>query len=279
MRRTLKAGWALFRIRAAEVLQYRVAAFSGATVSIFWVLIEVAVLTVFYKYGNTGPGGSINGMNLAQAVTCRWVGEFMVMLAHGGIDGDLLRKITSGDIGVELIRPLDLYWHWFARTAAGRVNSFLLRGGMVFAFGAVLSLLGFRSVGPGLPPSPLYFALFLASLFGAFLFSAAFAMFLTAVRVGIAWGDGPTHLITVTGAVLSGNYLSLQLWPDFMQRFLRLQPFASYLDTPARLYAGSTDLRTGLLSMLFQLIWIAVFIVLGKAIMQRKIRNVVVQGG
>ena len=40
MKNTFKVGLSLFRIRAAEGLQYRLAALSGATVSTFWALIE-----------------------------------------------------------------------------------------------------------------------------------------------------------------------------------------------------------------------------------------------
>ena len=43
MRRTLKASWSLFKIRSAEGLQYRLAALSGATVSVFWALIEAVI--------------------------------------------------------------------------------------------------------------------------------------------------------------------------------------------------------------------------------------------
>ncbi|MCL2513080.1 MAG: hypothetical protein FWF08_04180 [Oscillospiraceae bacterium] len=268
----------IFRIRAAEGLQYRLAALSGATVSIFWVLIEVVVLTVFFKYSDS-MGGNINGMTLAQGISYRWVGELMIMLPAQAVDSDLLKKITSGDIGIELCRPLDLYWHWFSRTAAGKVNSFVMRGSIVFAFGAMLSLLGFRSVGAGLPCSPLHFVLFIISLFWAFLFSTAYGMFATSIRIGLEWGDGPINLITVTGMVLSGSFLPLQLWPDFMQKFLRLQPFASYMDTPARLYVGSTDIRPGLFFMAVQLAWIAAFVVFGRMIMKRKVKNVIVQGG
>ncbi len=278
MRKTFKAGLSLFKIRAAEGLQYRLAAFSGATVSTFWALIEIVVLTVFFKYGNN-TAGSVNGLSLQQGVSYIWLGQLMGMLQMPGIDTDLMGKITSGDIGVELCRPLDLYWHWFSRSAAGKVNAFVLRGGMVVASGAILSLLGCESIGLGLPHSPVSFMLFLVSVFSAFLFSTAYGMVLTAVRIGLTWGDGPICLLSITGMVLSGGYLPLQLWPDFMQTFLRLQPFASYLDTPVRLYVGSVTLGSGLLSILTQAAWIAVLVCLGKMLMGRKLKAVVVQGG
>ena len=278
VRRTLKAGLSLFRIRVAEGLQYRIAAISGATVSIFWALIEVVVLTVFYTYGNIS-GDNINGMTLTQGIYYIWLAQFMVGFLGSSIDGDLLGKITSGDVGVELCRPLDLYWHWFARTAAGKVAAVSIRGSLTIICGAVLSLIGFGSIGLGLPVTLINFILFIISVFNALLFSTAYSMFMTSIRLGISWGDGPIHLIGITGMVLSGAHLPLQIWPDFMQSFLRMQPFAGYLDTPARLYVGSVSVESGLISMAFQFFWIIAFVIFGRIIMKNKIKSVVVQGG
>ena len=278
MRRTIKASLSLFKIRATEGLQYRFAAFSGATVSTFWALIEVVILIVFFEHGNSVEG-SVNGLSLTQGVSYIWLGQLLVMLQIPCIDGDLMGKITSGDIGIELCRPLDLYWHWYARSAAGKVNAFILRGGMVIICGTVISLLGFSKIGLGPPYSSLNFMLFIISVFSTFLFSTAYGMFVTSIRIGISWGDGPINLIAVTGMVLSGSYFPLQLWPDFMQKFLKFQPFASYLDTPARLYVGSVTFRDGLISLLLQFVWIVVFIFFGKMIMRHKLKSVVVQGG
>jgi len=274
-----KAGFSLFQIRLAEALQYRMAALSGATVSTFWALIEVAVLTVFFTYGNVGAGGSINGMALPQAVSYIWVAQWVHAMSYASIDGNLLGKINSGDIGIDLCRPLDLYWHWFAHTAAGRISGLMMRGTLVLLCGIAISLIGFRNIGMGLPASPLHLLLFFVSLLGAFLFSTSFVMFVTAIRMNVRWGDGPMHLIAVTGGIFSGGYLPLQIWPDSMQTFLRLQPFASSMDTPARLYVGSASMQESLLSMLFQVFWIAAFIALGRVIMNRRIKTVVVQGG
>jgi len=278
MRRTLKAGFSLFRIRAAEGLQYRLAAVSGAAVSAFWALIEAVILTVFFTYGHN-TGASINGMSLQQGISYIWLGQLMVMLQMPAIDGDLINKITSGDVGIELCRPLDLYWHWFARSAAGKINAFILRGGLVIALGVILSLAKIPNIGLGLPYSGMNFFLFLISLCGAFIFSTAYGMFMTSIRMGIAWGAGPINMISVSGMILAGGFLPLQLWPDFMQDFLRMQPFACFLDTPARLYTGSVAIGDGLFSMALQAVWIAVFIVSGKLIMKSKLRTVVVQGG
>ena len=278
MRKTFRASISLFKVKAAEGLQYRLAAFSGATVSVFFALIEVVILTVFFKYGKHS-GESINGLSLTQGVSYIWLGQLFVMLQIPAIDGDLMGKIVNGDIGVELCRPLDLYVHWYVRSAAGKVNAFFLRGGMVVLCGVVLFMAGFKNVGLGFAVSPVNFALFILSVVCAFFFSTAYGMFVTSIRIGIAWGDGPINLITVLGMVLSGSFLPLQLWPDFMQGFLRIQPFASYLDVPAKLYVGSITITDGIIGVILQVFWIGVFVFFGRMLMKRKLKAVVIQGG
>lgn len=278
MRKTLKAGFSLFRIRVSEGFQYRIAALSNATIGAFWALIEIIVITVFFTYG-TNANTNINGMNLRQSITYIWIAQSILGLSGMGIDGDIRTKIISGDIGVELCRPLDLYWHWFARSAAAGVSSVLMRGGLVFVCGIILSLIGFKDIGASFPASPLNFLLFLISIFGALLFGTAFKMFLTSIRMGVAWGDGPLNIIDMSCGILSGSYLPLQLWPDFMQNFLKFQPFAASLDTPIRLYIGSAGIKNGLVSIVFQAVWIVIFIIAGRIIMRNKIKNLIVQGG
>jgi len=79
--------------------------------------------------------------------------------------------------------------------------------------------------------------------------------------------------------VLSGGYLPLQLWPDFLQPPLLFQPFAGLCDIPARLYIGSMALSDAWLGLAVQLAWTIAFIVLGKYVMACRLRGIVAQGG
>lgn len=71
----------------------------------------------------------------------------------------------------------------------------------------------------------------------------------------------------------------MQLWPDALQKVLLYQPFAGYLDIPVRLYVGSMDARQGMLAILLQFAWVLVFVVIGKALMERKLKTLIIQGG
>jgi len=104
-------------------------------------------------------------------------------------------------------------------------------------------------------------------------------MLLTAVRMGLTWGEGPTWALLLLAGVLSGAYLPLQLWPDFLQPVLLLQPFAGVMDIPLRLYVGSMPLEDATWVIGLQLIWAIVFIVSGKVLMAQRIKGLIVQGG
>ena len=272
---TLKTCLSIFRIKTVEGVQYRMAGISGATIGIFWGLIEIIVYTVFYKYSTNSNAGVMAGLSLLQVVTYVWLGQILFPMQPTSIDGDILNKINSGDIGIELCRPLDLYANWFARVASTRLWPLFWRSSITFIF-ALLMPPSYRL---GLPASLPGLFCSLISTVSALMLCTAFGMFACSIRLGITWGDGPTYIIMLMGSVLSGAYLPLQLWPDFLQGFLLFQPFAGYLDIPMRLYLGTMPVSDVLWAIGLQLAWTLLFAAAGKAIMARKLRNIIIQGG
>ena len=272
MRRTLRACAALFKIRVAERLQYRAAAIANASIGVFWGFLQIIMFTVFYTYGNA----SDTALTLPQAISYAWLVQILLSLVgFFNIDSDLREKIVSGDVALELCRPLDLYSHWFARVAANRFGGFPYRAVITL----IVALAMPAAFGLSAPDSALGFALFLLSICTAFLMCVAFAMVLVAVRMELTWGDGPVWILIIVGGVLSGSYLPLPLWPDFLQRALMFQPFAGLMDIPLRLYVGNISPGDALLAICVQLLWMVVFVGIGKALMHRQTSRIIVQGG
>ena len=273
MSKTARACWSLFKIRVAEGFQYRMAALSGVVTSFVWAVVEVAAFTVFFKYADNA--GFAGGLTLEQTVSHVWVRELLLFMMPYSIDNDILAKITNGDVAVEMCRPLDLYWHWFTKGAAGKVVVCVFRCLVCFLLGFLLP----GGYGARPPVSLAAFSLFIVSTLCAFLLCAAFGMLATAVRLNISWGNAPMYFMLLLGQVLSGGYLPLQLWPDFLQPLLLFQPFAGLCDIPARLYIGSMALSDAWLGLAVQLAWTIAFIVLGKYVMACRLRGIVAQGG
>ncbi len=117
------------------------------------------------------------------------------------------------------------------------------------------------------------------SMSSALFLCTAYGLLICVVRLNVSWGNGPMYMMMLIGGVLSGGYLPLQLWPDFMQTFLLLQPFAGYLDIPVRLYVGSMPHQSAFWAIGLQWIWITVFIILGRVLISRRLRTIIVQGG
>ncbi|MCL2056975.1 MAG: hypothetical protein FWH02_07145 [Oscillospiraceae bacterium] len=253
-------------------MQYRLAGISGALVSIVWTLIEVTIYIVFYTYADNRFNFTLT---LHQVIAYSWVKELIFAMLVFNIDDDIRQKIVSGDVGIELCRPLDLYWHWFAKSSAGRVGMVIFRSGVVLLAGILIP----GQYGMSLPASLAGFFAFIVSFSCAFLLCASYAALMCAVRLGITWGEGPVYMLMLMSHILAGGYLPLQLWPDFMQRFLFFQPFAGCLDIPARLYIGAMQPADALPAILLQLGWAAVFVGLGRLIMSRRQRGVIIQGG
>jgi ABC-2 type transport system permease protein len=272
---TAKACLSIFRIKTAEGFQYRIAGIAGASTSIFWVLIEITVYTVFYRYANNREAGLIAGLSLKQIVSYAWLTQLFFFMQPMSIDGEILNKITSGDVGIEMCRPLDLYFHWFAKTAATRLTPMFWRGSVTLLAGMLMPL-SYRLSPPASAPGLLCMLISIAS---AFLLCTAFGMLICAVRLNITWGDGPTYIFMLVGGVLSGAYLPLQLWPGFLQGFLLVQPFAGYLDIPLRLYLGTIPPAHAIWAISLQLFWAGAFILAGKMLMSHRLKNIIVQGG
>jgi ABC-2 type transport system permease protein len=269
----LKASLSLFRIRTAVALQYRMAGLASASIGIVWGLIEIAVYTVFYKYADNRSAAI--ALNLPQMISYIWLQQALIALQPMNIDAEILKSIENGNVGVELCRPLDLYDHWFAKSAAGRVGSFWWRAIITIAVAIVLP----ASWGLSAPASAPGFILFICSAFAAFMLCAAYGMLMTAVQLGITWGRGPTHMLILLGSLFSGAYLPLQLWPKFLQKILYYQPFAGWMDLPLRLYIGSMRPKDAVGTIALQLGWTVVFILGGRFLMNRKLGKIIVQGG
>lgn len=271
----LKALFSIFRMKTAEGFQYRLAGIAGATTSIFWVLVEITVYRVFYTYANNNTAGILAGLTLNQLISYSWLTQLLFLMQPMSIDSDIQSKIESGNIALELCRPLDLYTHWFAKLTASRLTPLFWRGSLVILVGMLMP----ASYRLGPPASLINLILMLLSFFSALFLCTTYGVLMCVVRMGITWGNGPTYMLMLIGGVLSGAYLPLQLWPDSWQRFLLLQPFAGYLDIPLRLYVGSMSPQTTFAAITLQWVWTLIFILLGKFLLVRRLKTIVVQGG
>ncbi|NLY54159.1 MAG: hypothetical protein GX060_06050 [Firmicutes bacterium] len=267
----------IWRMHLANALQYRAAVWAQLTTNIFWGFVRTVMMLVFYRYGLQQIAGYEAGLSLAQAVSHVWLVQIALHLLPGNlIDAEIREKIRSGDVALELCRPLDLYAHWFTRALAMRLGRFFLQLIPVTTVAMLLLPMPYRLQPPA---SCAGLFAFCASLLLGCLLSCALVGLSYVLLLRVSWGDGPVIILKIISDLLSGAELPLQLWPAWAQRLLAAQPFASLLDLPLRLYTGTLAPSEFWSVAAIQLAWLVLFMGVGWLLMQGSLRRLLIQGG
>jgi ABC-2 type transport system permease protein len=267
----MQAYLSIFRIRVLAVLQYRLAALAKLGPPIFVGLVQTMFFTAFFA---GQPDG--HPMTVAQTITYCWMIQLLVGIQPWSGDPEALQAIRTGNVAYELCRPLDLYWHWFSRSAAQRLVP-LATSTVPLAVVVLLLIPGRWRMGP--PASPASFLAFLLALAGVVLMSAALSVILSIITVWTISGEGIYYLAPVVFTVLSGAVVPLPLFPAGLQRLLAFLPFRALIDTPAQVYLGLVPPARVLALLGPQLLWALAFVLTGRLLLARALKSIIIQGG
>ena len=263
----MRAYSAVLKARIRVLLQYRAAALAGLGTQLFWGLIRVMIFAALYRGTQAAQP-----MTYEQAVSYLWLVQAFLLLMPFRVDQEIRQIVRDGSLAYELVRPTDLYWYWFSRALAARTAPVLLRGA------PILLIAGFF-LGLQLPPSWASALAWVLSLAGAVALSSAWG---TLLSISLLWtisGEGIGRLLTALAFLLSGALIPLPLFPEWSQRALDLLPFRGLMDIPLRIYIGHFAPQQVLALVGHQVAWCSVVIIVGRLLLARGLRRVVVQGG
>lgn len=246
---------------------YRAATAAGVfTNTVFGLILVYTYLALWDARPHLG------GYDQAQAVTYVWLGQALLStlaIGGGGAEDELMERIRTGDIAVDLYRPADLQLWWMAADL-GRASFQLLGRGLVpFAFGAL-----FFSV--ALPTSVATWLAFLIAVVLAMLVSFSLRFLVALSSFWLLDGQGVTQMAWLAGIFCSGMLLPLNVFPGVLGEVVRALPWSSLLQAPADILLGEAD-PWG--TYAFQGAWAVALLGLGRLVQSVATRRVVVQGG
>ncbi|MEU3447445.1 ABC-2 family transporter protein [Streptomyces thermolilacinus] len=249
---------------------YRVATAAGVfTNTVFGFILAFTYMALWDERPRLG------GYELAEALAFVWIGQALLAatsLMGGGFEDELIERIKTGDIAVDLYRPADLQLWWFSANLGRAAFQLLGRGVVPMAVGA----LAFEVA---LPENPLTWPAFLLSvLLGVVVSFAVWYL----VALSVFWvldGAGVVQVAWLSGVFFSGMLLPLTVFPGALGEVARMLPWASMLQVPADVFL---EKRTGwglVGAYGFQAGWAVVLLAAGRALQAVATRRVVVQGG
>ncbi len=271
----MKAYVSLVSSRFRSVLQYRSAALAGMVTQIFFGTVMVMVMEAFYSSSNRQQP-----ISLTQVIDYVWLGQTFFFLLPATVDRDIQEMIRNGNVAYELVRPLNLYSVWFARSFAWRVASTLLRAVPLLLFVYfVLPYLGLKEYVLKWPYSSLHFIAFIVTMLGAVALSTVITVFMNILTIWTLSGQGINMMMATLVYSLSGMVVPLPLFPDSFQCFVRLAPFSGLVDTPYRFYNGNFPIESLGSALLHQLFWIVFFVIISHVLLHYGKKKLSVQGG
>jgi ABC-2 type transport system permease protein len=249
---------------------YTAATLAGVfTNSVFGVIISFVYIAVWKE--NPGAGG----YDVTDALTFAWLAQAMIMtvaIFAGGSTDDVADRIRTGDVAVDLYRPVSFLGWWLA-TDLGRATYHLLsRGVAPTVVGAVLFDLRY-------PDSVLTALAFLVSVTLAVVVSFGVRMLVAMSAFWLLDQTGVANLAMLFAVFFSGLAVPLVLFPGWTRDVVMRLPWSAFVQVPADIWLGQRTGMRVLGGLAFQAGWAAMLLLVAGGVLRLAKRKVVVQGG
>lgn len=267
----MKAYLSFFKIRFINGLQYRAAAYAGIITQFAWGFMYIMLYQTFY---NSNP--TMSPMDFSQLSNYIWLQQaFLALFMTWFLDNDIFDLIATGNVSYELCRPLDIYNLWFAKNCSLRLSKVALR----FAPILIIAFLLPEPYRFTLPSSYMSGILFILSMFLAFIVVVSYCMLVYILTFYTISPMGVRMALVMTADFFSGGLVPLPLLPDWLTKYIDLTPFGSMQNVPFRIYSGNVPLENIFRTIVLQAIWAILLIIVGKVLLSKTLKRVVVQGG
>ncbi|WP_189601079.1 ABC transporter permease [Streptomyces lateritius] len=249
---------------------YRMATAAGVfTNTVFGFILSYTYIALWDERPHLG------GYDQADALAYVWIGQALLAtcaLMGGGFQEEVMERIRTGDIAVDLYRPADLQTWWFSDNLGRSAFHLLGRGVVPMTVGAI----AFDITLPSRPST--WPAFLLAVALGSIVSFSIWYL----VAMSAFWlldGQGVAQVAWLGGLFFSGMLLPLNVFPGALGEVARVLPWASMLQVPADVYLEKYE-GWGLLgAFAFQGCWAVVLLAAGRVAQTLATRKVVVQGG
>lgn len=269
----IKVYMAYLKIKFYEQIQYKVAAWAGVATQFAWGFMNIMLYATFLK-----NGGGQDTMTLAQTCTYIWLQQATHVLFNFYIyDDNIIEGIESGAVSMELIKPLNIYTSWHARTLGQKMAMTILRFFPILLFVLIVPL---GEYGMMAPPTIFAGVMFAVTFVLSALLLMTMTMLLYYVVMITLSPRGITSAIRLLLDFLSGLAIPIAFMPNIMIKIIKFTPFYYMQNATFSIYNGFISNKIEIFKIvLLQIIWIAILTFIGRKAFDSRIKKISIQGG
>ena len=247
---------------------YRAATLAGIFTNSVFGFIRLGVLLAAIA----AAGGSLGGYGPQEASTYVWLGQAFLAPVAMYAWSDLADRVRTGEIAVDLARPLDLQLSWWVRDLGRAAVALPTRGLAPLLVGAL-------TVGVALSETWTSYPLGLVSLLLGVSVSFLCRYGMNLVAFWTLDVKGFLNLYILVLGLLSGFYLPVHVFPGWLQAVAFASPFPAMFQAPIDVMSGRVIGPAAWQVIAGQAGWVIGLIVLTRVVLWRATRRLVVQGG
>lgn len=257
----------IIKINIKVNLAYAINAWGAFVVTLLQIFVFYYIWMAIYKFDSV-----INGIDKAQIVTYIILSRIIYTQLIYGFIPRIGRRIQTGDITMDLLKPIDFQLFMFY----GRIGDFLSFFIMTAIPVLLICSLFFKIQAP--------LSLFTLICFILSLFLAVTVSFFVEYWIGLltfytnySWGLQTFQEALVS--LFSGVLVPLSFFPGWLKIITNILPFQQMSYSPVSIYLGLVKGHQILDVLAFQVLWVIILYLFSKMFYSFAIKKITVQGG
>jgi len=257
----------IIKINMKTTLAYITTAWGALFTTLLQIFVFYYIWMAIYKEDSI-----INGISRDQIITYIIFSRIIYTQLTWGFIARIGSKIQTGSIVMDMLKPVDFQLYMYL----GRMGDFILFA--ILTSIPILLVCGF-TLGIQLPPHPIIFIYFFLSLFLAttISFFVEFWIGLLAFYTNFSWGLQTFQESLIS--LFSGALIPLSFFPKWLLTITNLLPFKEMSYSPVAIYLGLIQGNEIYKTLIFQVIWVVVLLILSRLFYSFVIKKVTVQVG
>ncbi len=259
--------WEVTKLAFQQQMTYRAANLAGLATNFFFGLLRAAVLVALY-----GTRAEVSGLSRAAAVTYTGLTQAIIAYLSFFSWWSVMQSVYSGDIGSDMLKPMPYLTFWLAQDMGRAIASFLMRSVTIMvAYALMFDVVVPRTVAHWLG---LVLSLILSEVVS---FGWRFLVNLAAFWTPDARGIG--RMAFGLSWFMSGFLMPLRFFPDWFIKLCQCTPFPSMVTTPVEVYLGVLNGSALITTLLLQVFWAVLLLLVCQLVLRAGVRKLVIQGG